>query len=570
MKISGYELNFSEQELDDILANKMRNIELIGADFSGYQQLPDGDKETLKHLLNAAIIINDVALEQDNPLNRKLKDGLIRTAMESSYAKKALELFNSLNGVAGFNGIDKEPIQIFKDVELLQGKNFYPKDLSVKEFHDILQQMLTNGKIDEVKNILSARTMVRRNEDELIGIDYTVYFAKEFFKIATELEKASQTCSNDIFKSYLMWQVQALLHTDEKLDMMADKFWAEMQDTNLEFTISRENYEDEMTGTIFDNLKLLSALQQHNIEVVSKDTLGCRVGIVNKTGTEFILESQKTLPYLATWMPFNDKYEQSINKNDVKQTMVDADLMTLTGDYAMCRGGITTAQNLPNNDKLSIKTGGGRRNVYHRQVRMSSDKRREKELLNALVEPKLHQYFDTNAIHTWVIGHENGHSLGPLSEYQNAMGIYKHIIEEHKADIISVASMQVLCEKFNLFEKDYLKTIYTSWCISLFLKAKPVFSAPHRMAELIQFNYMLENKGMYFDENKKLNINFDKISSVMYDLLKETINLQLSKSVEKAKSFVDRWAYWSENSAYIADVQQKLGNKPYIKIVTKF
>ena len=56
----------------------------------------------------------------------------------------------------------------------------------------------------------------------------------------------------------------------------------------------------------------------------------------------------------------------------------------------------------------------------------------------------------------------------------------------------------------------------------------------------------------------------------MYDLLKETINLQLSKSVEKAKSFVDRWAYWSENSAYIADVQQKLGNKPYIKIVTKF
>lgn len=55
-----------------------------------------------------------------------------------------------------------------------------------------------------------------------------------------------------------------------------------------------------------------------------------------------------------------DAYRQSIlDGEELKQTMVDVDLADLEGDYAQCRGGITTAQNLPNNDKLSVKTGGG-------------------------------------------------------------------------------------------------------------------------------------------------------------------------------------------------------------------
>ncbi len=570
MKINGYDLNLTENELDDILNNKCRNVELISKDFEAYVNLSDNDKKALEHLVNASEIINDIALEQDHPLNKSFKQALEISASENTHAKKALELFNSLNGVAGHNGVDKEPIQIFKKVELLKGKNFYPEDLSVKEFHQILFEMAGKNKYAEIQNILSARTMVRRKNNELIGIDYTEYFAAEFNQLAKELEEAAQFCTDENFKQYLNWQVKALLNNDEKLDMVADKYWASMQNSNLEFTISRENYADEMTGTIFDNSDLVSIMQAHNIEIVSKDTLGCRVGLINKQGTQFILESLKSLPHLAKWMPNSNQYEQSIGAFDSKQTMVDVDLIALTGDYAQCRGGITTAQNLPNNDKLSVKSGGGRRNVYHRQVRMSSDKQREKKLLDALVDAKLHNYFDTESIHSFVIGHENGHSLGPLSEYQNALGIYKHIIEEHKADVISIASMEELSEKFNLFEKEYLKTIYTSWCVGLFLKAKPVFANPHRVADLIQFNYLFEHNVIFFDENKKIHISFDTLSSTMYKLLEETINIQLSKSANKAKEFIDRWAYWGENSEYIASVQKELGIKPYIKIVTKF
>lgn len=572
MKIKGYEVNFSEEELDNILTEKTRNIELISREFEGYKNLPVGDKKAIDHLIKAADIINNVALEQDNPYNLEIKREMEKLAVNDAYVSKVLQLFNCLNGVAGNNGIDKEPVRIFKNLPLFKGKNFYPTDLSEKEFHEIILKMAERGKIEELKKILSARTMVRRNGDELKSIDYTEYFAEQFSEIANELEVAAYYCTEPEFKEFLSWQVQALLQNNQDMDMLADKHWALLQNNNLEFTISRENYEDEMTGTVFNNPDVAKVINDNNIEVVAKDTLGCRVGLVNKEGTEKFLKFKQTIPYLAQWMPLNKQYKQnSFSAEDLKQNMVDVDLIALTGDYAMCRGGITQAQNLPNNDKIAVKCGGWRRNVYHRQVLLSYDVENEKKLLNRLVDPELHKYVDHAQIIVFDIGHENGHSLGPTAEYQNSLGVFKHIIEEHKANVFSIASIVELAKKEARFTKEDLKKIYASWVVeTLFLRARPIFSQPHRMASLIEFNYLFENKVIWFDSNKKLHIDFDLIGMVAYRLLEETIRVQLSKSADNAKAFINRWAVWGEWSRHIADVQQELGVKPYIKIITNF
>ena len=42
------------------------------------------------------------------------------------------------------------------------------------------------------------------------------------------------------------------------------------------FTITRENYTDEMTETVLENEELVELLKKHNIEVISKDYLGAR------------------------------------------------------------------------------------------------------------------------------------------------------------------------------------------------------------------------------------------------------------------------------------------------------
>ncbi len=571
-KYNGYELNYSIEELTKMTSEEMIDVTLLSEESNAYKNLQEGDKKALKHLVKASQILNDVSLEQDHPLNIIQKQAL-ETASKSGdeHATIALKLFNSLNGLAGLNGIDEKPITIFKGLTTSIGKNFYPEDLSIEEFHEILLKMFELGNISEIKKILSSRTMVRRDNNLLKAIDYTEYFAKEFSEMANELEVAAHYCTNNLFKEFLSWQAQALLQNNEDMDMLADKHWAMMQDTPLEFTISRENYNDEMTSTVLENKELANLIQKHNIEVVAKDMLGARVGIINKEGTDLLLKFKDIMPKLSSKMPFADKYEQTISANtDVKQTMVDADLVSLTGDYAQCRGGMTIAQNLPNNDKLALKTGGGRRNVYHRQVRLSDDPTRTQKMLDAFLHKDFHKYYDKEADHIFVIGHENGHSLGPKSEYQNSPGIYKSIIEENKADTISISFMPEYMKQ-GVISEDRLKQIYTTWIFRLLLRAKPVFpTETYKIVDLIEFNTLLKHNALYFDENKLLHINFEKISPAMYELLTEVIDIQLSKSPQKARKFIEEKSTWNELHEYIAQTHKKLGLKKYKNIVSFF
>ena len=68
-----FKIKYSEEQLADMMQNKSINIELVNKDFAGYQTLSDGDKKALQHLVNAAKMMNNVTLEQDNPYNLAAK-----------------------------------------------------------------------------------------------------------------------------------------------------------------------------------------------------------------------------------------------------------------------------------------------------------------------------------------------------------------------------------------------------------------------------------------------------------------------------------------------------------------
>lgn len=384
-----FEFNLSMDELEkrthkDYLMTK----KMLKADAPEYLELAEGDKKALKHLVKAAYILEKINMQIDCHHNLEFKDFLER---EISKGNKQAELTKILfDAQKGINAIDtmSTKINLAKGIKEFPGKGVYPEDLSKEEFHQILTNMINNGKIDEVKKILTQRSVVERNGDELVGTDYIDKFKDDFSKMADEIEKASQTSTNADFNEYLKLQAKALREANPMLDAYADKKWATLQDTPLEFTITRENYEDEMTGTIVENKELSALLEKHGISPIPKDFLGGRVGIVNKKGTHALLAIKEYLPTLAKNMPFADEYEQNISTDtDAKQTMVDVDLVAVTGDVGEYRGGITLAENLPNDDKLSLTIGGGRRNVYHRQIRFISDmKNYRKDLMKFLIK----------------------------------------------------------------------------------------------------------------------------------------------------------------------------------------
>lgn len=552
-----FEFNLSMEELEkrthkDYLMTK----KMLKADAPEYLELADGDKEALKHLVKAAYILEKINMQIDCHQNLEFKEFLER---EITKGNKQAELTKILfDAQKGINAIDtmSNKINLAKGIKELPGKGVYPEDLSKEEFHSILTKMINEGKIEEVKKILTQRSVVEREGEYLKGIDYIDKFKEDFSKMADELDKAAQTSTNADFNEYLKLQAKALRTADPMLDAYADKKWATLQDTPLEFTITRENYEDEMTGTIVENKELSSLLEKHGISAIPKDFLGGRVGIVNKKGTHALLAIKEYLPTLAKNMPFADEYEQNIStESDAKQTMVDVDLVAVAGDVGQYRGGITLAENLPNDDKLSLTIGGGRRNVYHRQIRFISDMKKLQERLDEILDKEQHKYYLDEADHWFTIGHENAHSLGPKKACET-LGKYRNIIEENKADMGALAFVDLLTE-LGMYTQEQRKQIIVTTIADNFLKSKPTMSQAHRVRTVMQNKYFAE-RGAYEIIDGKIHVNIDKVVPIAKEMLAEIIRIQIEGNFDKAEKYVLDNFIWTDNMELIAQKLQKI------------
>ena len=537
-----YELNLSMEELEkrthkDYLTTK----KMLAVDAPEYLELAEGDKEALKHLVKAAVVLDKVNMQLDNPNNLPFKEYLeAEISKGNEQAKLTKILFDAQKGVCS---LDRESnmIELIKGVSERPGKGVYPQDLEKDEFHAILIKMLKDGKVDDVAKILNQRSVVERVGNELVATDYVDKFKDDFAYMASELEKAAETSTNADFNEYLKLQAKALREANPMLDAYADKKWATLQDTPLEFTITRENYSDELTETVVENPELKALLDENGIIPVAKDFLGGRVGIINKKGTDAILGVKNYLPLMAHNMPFKDDYIQNISPDkESKQTMVDADLVAVTGDVGEFRAGITLAENLPNDDKLSIKElDGGRRNVYHRQIRLiTSEDAREKmkKRLAATVNPELHQYYNDEADHWFTVGHENGHSLGPKSGTEG-LGKYKSIIEENKADMISLAMLDVLTEA-GMYTPEQRKQIIVTYAADNMMTSKPTLSQAHRVRSVMQNYYFIKEGAMEISPEGILNVDIEKMVPTARKMLEEIIQVQMKGDFSKGEKYV--------------------------------
>lgn len=537
-----YELNLSMEELEkrthkDYLTTK----KMLAVDAPEYLELEEGDKEALKHLVKAAVVLDKVNMQLDNPNNLPFKEYLeAEISKGNEQAKLTKILFDAQKGVCS---LDRESnmIELIKGVSERPGKGVYPQDLEKDEFHAILIKMLKDGKVDDVAKILNQRSVVERVGNELVATDYVDKFKDDFAYMASELEKAAETSTNADFNEFLILQAKALRTADPMLDAYADKKWATLQDTPLEFTITRENYSDELTETVVENPELKALLDENGIIPVAKDFLGGRVGIINKKGTDAILGVKNYLPLMAQNMPFKDDYIQNISPDrESKQTMVDADLVAVTGDVGEFRAGITLAENLPNDDKLSIKElDGGRRNVYHRQIRLiTSEDAREKmkKRLAATVNPELHQYYNDEADHWFTVGHENGHSLGPKSGTEG-LGKYKSIIEENKADMISLAMLDVLTEA-GMYTPEQRKQIIVTYAADNMMTSKPTLSQAHRVRSVMQNYYFIKEGAMEISPEGILNVDIEKMVPTARKMLEEIIQVQMKGDFSKGEKYV--------------------------------
>ena len=522
-----------------------KKIEFLNENSREVKNLSREDKLVLCHLTRAAFLIEKVQFQLENSKNLKILEFLDQEIEKNSEkARLAKRMFLSQKSNFSPDTLGNQT-EIFKHIAQPLGQNYFPEDLSVEEFHSIIDSMLDAGDVEEVKKILNQRTIVKRNKGKLKAIDFVDAFP-EFQQVADELRECLKYSVDEKFNNYLNLQIKALEKADPMLDAEADKAWAELDEKcKYEFTITRECYQENLTKTIFDNKQLTKKLSDYGVQVYAKDSLGARVGLVNKNGTKLLKRLKKLVDVSAKYMPYQDEYANQ-KATGAKQIAVDVDLIALTGDEGAYKASIVTAQNLPNSDKLAFSIGGGNRNVYHRQVRKSGNKKNYKKL----IAEEFCKYYNPEADHWAVICHENTHSLGPQSK---SLGKYSSILEEYKADMGMYAFLNEF-EAEGCFSAEETKQMMVTGLFRSFQKGKPTLNQAHKTRALMICHRMLTEKAITLDSNTKMRFDFEKIKKLTKTMLAEVVRLQIDGNVEAAEKYVQKWCVWSDDIEKIAEV----------------
>ena len=227
-----------------------------------------------------------------------------------------------------------------------------------------------------------------------------------------------------------------------------------------------------------------------------------------------------------------------------------------SGDVGEYRGGITLAENLPNSDKLSLTIGGGRRNVYHRQIRFISDMSKLQKRLNETLDKDQHKYYLDEADHWFTIGHENAHSLGP-KESSEKLGKYRNIIEENKADMGALAFVDLLTE-LGMYTQEQRLQIIVTFVADNFLKSKPTMSQAHRVRTVMQNKYMHDRGAYEITKDGKIHVNIDKVVPIAKEMLAEIVRIQIDGDFNKAEKYVNDNFVWTPEMELISEKLQKV------------
>ena len=172
-----------------------------------------------------------------------------------------------------------------------------------------------------------------------------------------------------------------------------------------------------------------------------------------------------------------------------------------------------------------------------------------------MLNPELHKFYNDEADHWFTIGHENGHSLGPKSGTEG-LGKYKSIIEENKADMVSLSMLDVLTNA-GMYTPEQRREIIVTYATDNMMTSKPTMSQAHRVRTVMQNKYFSE-RGAYDIINDKIHVNIDKVVPIAKEMLSEIIRIQIDGKFEKAEKYVLDNFVWTDNLELIAQKLQKI------------
>lgn len=405
--------------------------------------------------------------------------------------------WNRLDGNKPFvDGVGEKPA----------GAQFYPEDMTEEEFEAFA---------DETKT--SLYTVIRRDETgKLISIPYSEAFKEDLTEASNLLKQAAELAEDEGLKKYLELRAEALISNDY---FASDMAWMEMKTNTIDFVVGPiENYEDGL----FEYKTAFEAF------ILIKD----------KKWSEKLEKYASLLPDLQRQLPVEEKYKTSSPGDDSELNAYDA--IYYAGD---CNAGSKTiAINLPNDEKVQEAKGSRRL-----QLKNSMKAKFDNILIpisEVLITPEQLQYVDFDAFFANTMFHEVAHGLGvkylvekPEITCREALENTYSTLEEGKADILGLWLVTKLHE-MGEYDGDLMNN-YVTFAAGIFRSIRFGASSSHGKANLMRFNYFIEQGAMSKNEDGTYKIDFEKMKAAVENLANMIITIQGDGDIEAAKKLIE-------------------------------
>lgn len=477
----------------------------IDCDTSG---LSANEIKALKLIVKAAQYMDKIFLTQVYGKNEAIMKELKgRDAILKEYFKINFGPFDRLNHDKPFINLkEKKP----------KGANFYPQDMTKKEF----EQAIKNDPQSE-KDLTSTFTLIRRHKGKLKAIPYSEAYKKYLEPAAKLMKEAAKLTGNKSLKTYLLSRAKAFSTNDY---FQSDMDWMDLKDHDIELVIGPyEVYEDELFGY--------------------KAAFESFVTLVDKAESKKLMVLEKHLDDMERNLPIEDKYKNF--SRGKSSPIIVANEVFSAGDT---KAGIqTTAFNLPNDER--VREAKGSKKVMLKNIAKAKFEKCWIPIVNEVLSKEQLPYISFDSYFNHVLMHEVAHGLGPgnivkrgkkTTVNRELKDLYS-TIEEAKADVLGILNLEYMIEK-KVFPKELLEKIHVTYLGGIFRSIRFGINSAHGGGNAIQINYVMEKGGFSFDEkNVRFAVNKKKVKEALVSLAKELLMIEALGDYERAKKLIEKY-----------------------------
>jgi hypothetical protein len=394
------------------------------------------------------------------------------------------------------------------------GRDLYPRGLTRAQ----IEQYVREHPADKAA-IYDPYTVVKRVGTRLTATPYRVEY-KEFLEpMARALRDAAALSVDAAFANFLRLRADALLSDDY---YASDLAWLDLKDPKVDVIFAPyETYLDDLLGV--------------------KTSYGASILIRNEEESRKLAAFQRYVPDIQDALPLDAPDRPSKRGHLTPMEVMDAPFRA--GDLRY--GYQAVADNLPNDPRIHQEKGT--KKIFFKNFMDARVKHVILPIAQRLMPPAQAAQASGEGYLVGTLMHEICHGLGPAFARQNgkqvdireAIGPAFSGREEAKADVVGMFGLKWLIDHGAL-PKEKLEEYYASYVAGIFRTLRFGTGEAHGRAEMMEFNYLLEN-GALSHGSGRWTIAYEKMPSALAALAKTLLEIEAKGDRARAESWFAKY-----------------------------